>query len=278
MRSDVGLDMSSDRNAVSLKNVEFCWQPGQPVLDIPELTIDHGERLFVRGPSGSGKTTLLGLLGGVLTPTSGQIEVLGQEIGHLEQAQRDQFRAEHIGFIFQMFNLIPYLTVVENVTLPLSFAPKRLQKIQAKGPTAEQEALRLLAHLGLSDPHLLQRKVTGLSIGQQQRVAAARALIGSPELIIADEPTSALDTDTREAFIELLFAECKAVNSTLIFVSHDPHLEHLFDRSFALHIINQASAQYQHSHHDSAKHTTVQENSEEARGCYQLSQPNNCCD
>ena len=257
MRSDVGLDMSSDRTAVSLRNVEFCWQPGQPVLDIPELTIDRGERLFVRGPSGSGKTTLLGLL---------------------EQAQRDQFRAQHIGFIFQMFNLIPYLTVIENVTLPLGFAPERLQKIQAKGSTAEQEALRLLAHLGLSDPHLLQRKVTGLSIGQQQRVAAARALIGGPELIIADEPTSALDTDTREAFIELLFAECKAANSTLIFVSHDPHLEHLFDRSFALHKINKVSAQHQHSHHDSAKHTTVQENSEEAKGCSQLSQPNNCCD
>ena len=252
--------MCSDRRAVSLKDVQFCWQPGLPVLDIPELTVARGERVFVRGPSGSGKTTLLGLLGGVLAPTSGQVVVLGQEIGHLRQAKRDQFRAQHIGFIFQMFNLIPYLTVIENVTLPLGFAPQRLQKIQSEGLTADQEALRLLAHLGLCAPKLLQRKVTELSIGQQQRVAAARALIGSPELIIADEPTSALDTETREAFIQLLFAECKAANSTLIFVSHDPHLEHLFDRSFALDTLNRASAHCQRAHHNSSKPTIDQQN------------------
>ena len=221
-------------SAISLHDLLFCWQPGQPVLDIPELMIPQGERVFIRGPSGSGKTTLLGLLGGVLLPVSGKVSVLGDDISRLPSNQRDQFRARHIGFIFQMFNLIPYLTVVENVILPLGFAPNRLETIHNSGATAEEEARRLLAQLGLTDSQLLQRRVTELSIGQQQRVAAARALIGSPELIIADEPTSALDADSREAFIRLLFSECRAAGSTLVFVSHDASLEHLFDRSSVL--------------------------------------------
>ncbi|WP_286196420.1 ATP-binding cassette domain-containing protein [Thalassotalea sp. G20_0] len=226
---------------IYLKDVQFGWQPGTMVLDIPELLINQGEKVFIRGPSGSGKTTLLGLLGGVLTPVAGSVAVLRNDIGRFSPARRDHFRANHIGFIFQMFNLIPYLSVVDNVTLPLGFASKRRENVQSMGVDARQEAIRLLNHLELSDTQLLQRPVTELSIGQQQRVAAARALIGRPDLVIADEPTSALDSDTREAFIRLLFAECEAAGSTLVFVSHDSALEALFDRSVALNEINRAS-------------------------------------
>ncbi|WP_062270034.1 ABC transporter ATP-binding protein [Endozoicomonas arenosclerae] len=227
-------------NVVELSNIEFSWKAGIPVLDIPELTVSKGEKVFVRGPSGSGKTTLLGLLGGVITPERGQVNVLGNDISRFSPVQRDRFRADHVGFIFQMFNLIPYLSVIENVTLPLSFAKGRKSNLASNAASEQDEARRLLKHLELDDS-LLHRPVTELSIGQQQRVAAARALIGKPDLIIADEPTSALDTDTREAFINLLFAECEAAGNTLLFVSHDQGLESLFDRSIALNEINRAS-------------------------------------
>lgn len=234
--------MKDPRQAViSLNQVQFSWTPGTTVLDIPELKIHQGEKVFIRGPSGSGKTTLLGLLGGVITPERGEVNVLGADLASLTPVQRDRFRADHIGFIFQMFNLIPYLSVTENVTLPLGFASQRQGNVDATGRSSEEEALRLLKHLELYDPAQLQRQVTELSIGQQQRVAAARALIGRPELVIADEPTSALDTDTREAFIRLLFDECEQAGNTLVFVSHDQTLEPLFDRSIALHEINRAS-------------------------------------
>lgn len=229
--------MSNLRSAViALNNVRFSWDKHSVVLDIDELTVYPGEKVFIRGPSGSGKTTLLGLLGGVLEPEQGSVNVLGTDLAGLRPAHRDHFRANHIGFIFQMFNLIPYLSLIENITLPLSFADKR----QSRVTYPEKEAIRLLSHLELIDSEQLKRQVTELSIGQQQRVAAARALIGRPELIIADEPTSALDTDTREAFIKLLFAEVEAAKSTLVFVSHDRSLETLFDRTIVLPEINRA--------------------------------------
>ena len=226
---------------IDLSNVLFGWGSAKPVLDIPELVVHQGEKVFIRGPSGSGKTTLLGLLGGVLMASAGQVRVLDTDLVSLTPVQRDHFRARHVGFIFQMFNLIPYLSVVDNVTLPLGFARERLAAVQRSGLNPQQEAERLLGHLGLQDPVLLERPVTGLSIGQQQRVASARALIGSPELIIADEPTSALDFDTRSAFIRLLFNECEAAGNTLVFVSHDRSLESLFDRCLSLHDINRAA-------------------------------------
>jgi putative ABC transport system ATP-binding protein len=139
-----------------------------------------------------------------------------------------------------MFNPIPYLSVVENVTLPCRFSRLRRERALARSGTLEQEALRLLGHLDLADPALVGRAVTTLSVGQQQRVAAARALMGSPEMLIADEPTSALDPDRREAFTRLLFDECRAAGSTLIFVSHDAALEGLFDRTLRLAGLNRA--------------------------------------
>jgi putative ABC transport system ATP-binding protein len=226
---------------VDLSGVRFSWSAASPlVLDIDALRIARGERVFLRGPSGSGKSTLLSLLAGVVTPRTGTVRVLGREISALGGAERDRFRADHIGFIFQMFNLIPYLSVVENVCLPCGFSERRRAHAVREGGRIEKEAVRLLQHLDMGSADLLRRPVTELSVGQQQRVAAARALIGAPELVIADEPTSSLDTDRRAAFLDLLFRECAREQAALVFVSHDPSLEPLFDRAIRFDDVNRA--------------------------------------
>ena len=226
---------------IQLSNLGFAW-PGQPeLLDIDAFTLQRGESLFLKGPSGSGKTTLLGLLGGVQKPDRGRIELLGQDLSQLSAGARDRFRVDHTGYVFQQFNLLPFLSVRENVELPCHFSKLRASRaVQRHGSVAEATRA-LLAHLGLQQAELLQRRAGELSIGQQQRVAAARALIGQPELVIADEPTSALDTDAREAFLELLFAECRDAGSSLLFVSHDQSLARLFDRNLSLAELNRAT-------------------------------------
>jgi putative ABC transport system ATP-binding protein len=230
---------------IDVSDLEFRWQPTAPtVLSIDALQVTEGECLFIKGPSGSGKSTLLSLLAGVTTAGAGTVRVMGQALERLGSVQRDHFRADHIGYIFQMFNLIPYLSMVENVLLPCRFSAQRRQKALAKGKDLETEARRLLRDLDMDRPDLHRRAVTALSVGQQQRVAAARALMGAPELLIADEPTSSLDMDRRELFVKLLFSECREVGATLIFVSHDASLEHLFDRTIDLAAIN-ASTQDQ---------------------------------
>ncbi|MFB4391961.1 MULTISPECIES: ABC transporter ATP-binding protein [unclassified Pseudomonas] len=226
---------------IELHDLAFAW-PGQaPLLDIPAFRLEAGEALFLKGPSGSGKTTLLGLLGGVNRPGQGGIRLLGQDLAQLGQGARDRFRVDHTGYIFQQFNLLPFLSVRENVELPCRFSKTRAERAVQRHGSIDQGAVQLLAHLGLDDPALLAQRAGNLSIGQQQRVAAARALIGQPELVIADEPTSALDADTREAFIRLLFDECRAAGSSLLFVSHDQSLAPLFDRHLSLAELNRAA-------------------------------------
>jgi putative ABC transport system ATP-binding protein len=230
-------------SVVDLSGVQFSWSAtGLPVIDIESLQVGRGERVFLRGPSGSGKSTLLSLLAGVITPRRGTVRVLGRNIGVLGGAQRDRFRADHVGFIFQMFNLIPYLSVVENVSLPCGFSARRKARAERAGGSVENEAMRLLETLDMGDAALLRRPVTDLSVGQQQRVAAARALIGAPELVIADEPTSSLDADRRAAFLDLLFRECARERAALVFVSHDAALAPLFDRAIQFAEINRALA------------------------------------
>jgi len=229
---------------VELSDVRFSWSATSPiVIDIESLRVDDGERILLRGPSGSGKSTLLSLLAGVVAPTQGTIRVLGQDIGRLGSAGRDRFRADHIGLIFQMFNLIPYLSVVENVSLPCGFSERRRSRAMQSAGSVKDEAVRLLAHLDMADAAILGRPASELSVGQQQRVAAARALIGAPQLLIADEPTSSLDADRRSAFLDLLFRECEQGRITLIFVSHDASLESRFDRAISFAAINRSSAQ-----------------------------------
>lgn len=164
------------------------------------------------------------------------MSILGETVSSFSQGQRDRFRADHIGYIFQQFNLLPYLSVIDNVLLPCQFSSLRKNNVKQ---SLEQEAKHLLERLHLPKDKI-HSPVIDLSIGQQQRVAAARALIGHPELLIADEPTSALDHDNRAAFIELLMEEATQANTTLVFVSHDPTLESFFDRTIDLPNINQA--------------------------------------
>lgn len=221
---------------IDAQNLVFAWRNDQPpVLSIAEFRVRSGERLFLKGPSGSGKSTLLSLIGGVIQPQRGNIRVLGQPLAELTQGQRDCFRSDHIGFVFQLFNLIPYLSVMDNVTLPCRFSRKRRERTSAHS-TPEREALRLLDHLGLGN--VARKTATDLSVGQQQRVAVARALLGGPEIVVADEPTSALDTDLRDAFVDLMMAECKENGTTLLFVSHDGGLADHFDRVVDLRLAN----------------------------------------
>ncbi len=228
---------ASMTQAIDVRGLRFRYGSGPWILDVPELTLDRGARAFLYGPSGSGKTTLLGVLAGVLEPDEGEVKVLGRDLVSLTSAQRDAFRAEHIGYVFQMFNLIPYLSVLDNIALPARMNASRRARLDGAG--IREAAATLADHLEIGD--LLKTQVTELSVGQQQRVAACRALIGAPELIVADEPTSSLDFDRREAFLELLFAECERAGATLVFVSHDRTLEGMFSHKISLPDVNGAA-------------------------------------
>lgn len=220
---------------LALDALTFAW-PGQaPCLDIEAFALEPGEQVFLHGPSGAGKSTLLNLLAGVLKPDAGDIRLLGRSLPALPGAVRDRLRADHIGLIFQQFNLIPYLSVLDNVRLPCRFSARRRERAGEPG----QAAQRLLGHLDL-DAALWHRPATALSVGQQQRVAAARALIGAPELVIADEPTSALDAERQRAFLDLLADECASAGAALVFVSHDHRLAGRFTREVALTELNRA--------------------------------------
>lgn len=215
---------------VAMRNVRFAWGRTKGFsFAIDAFSLQRGERVLLLGPSGSGKSTFLALLCGTVSPQAGSISVLGTELTRLSPAARDQFRAEHFGIIFQMFNLLPYGSVIDNVVLPLRFAARRRQRCEEAGG-ADKEARRLLEHLGLEADLITGRSTSRLSVGQQQRVAAARALIGRPEIIVADEPTSALDRNRQMAFLDLLFAETEAAGATLIMVSHDETLSSRFSR------------------------------------------------
>ena len=228
-------------SVVKISELIFSWKPKEvPLLDISFFEVERGEKVFVCGPSGSGKSTLLNLIGGVLSPNSGTLSILDENLADLSSIKRDRLRGDRLGFIFQMFNLIPYLSVVENVVLPCRFSELKQRKILEAGLTFEQEAERLLSHLRIDVDNVKDRPVTELSVGQQQRVATARALMGRPALIIADEPTSALDAGTRNAFIDLLFTECQKSGSTVLFVSHDAELGKRFDRTLYLNELNRA--------------------------------------
>jgi putative ABC transport system ATP-binding protein len=213
--------------ALQIKNLKFSYSK-HPLLKIDHLEIERGENVFLFGPSGSGKSTLLELIAGILKPQEGDLYVMGSEenpnnLAQMSLSQLDHFRAENIGYIFQSFNLIPYLSVQENIQLPFLFQKKSYN---------ESEMFELIERLGLAS--FADRAVSQLSVGQQQRVAVARALLKKPKLILADEPTSALDYDHRENFLKLLFQLCEKEKTTVLFVSHDRSIEKLFDRSLNL--------------------------------------------
>ena len=223
---------------VNLSQLKFKYPNSERGrLDIENFQVQQGERIFLYGPSGVGKTTFLEILANILTPLSNSLKIAGTDWTNLSQSQKDACRSDEIGYIFQSFNLIPYLSVRENISLPLHMSKKRRLNVPSDKESERIESLT--ERLGIKN--LLDHKTTELSVGQQQRVAAARALIGHPQLILADEPTSALDFDHREKFLKLLFDVCREQSISLIFVSHDRFLEPLFDRVVALTDLNKAA-------------------------------------
>lgn len=229
--------METDTSILSLKDVQYRW-PGRAsfALEIPDFQLAPSESVLLLGESGSGKSTLLSLICGTIIADAGAVKVAGTDIASLSAGKRDRFRAEHIGLIFQQFNLLPYASVLDNILLPLRFAPLR----NARVTSARETAQSLCKNLGLPDEALSAQAGT-LSVGQQQRVAAARALIGAPPLIVADEPTSALDAATQATFLDLLFMQARASKSTLLMVSHDARLAEHFDRVVQMSDITQTT-------------------------------------
>ncbi len=232
---------AADAPVIEARDLRFGW-PGatEPCVQLDHFRLARGERLLLLGPSGCGKSTLLGLLGGVLQPDSGSVTLLGQPFSRCRATVRDRLRADHIGFIFQQLNLVPYLSLEDNVLLPCRFSAWRRQRT-GNDPRA---AARTLLHALELPETLWQRPVTELSVGQQQRAAAARALIGGPELLIADEPSSALDRHNRDRLMQLLSAQLHAHGSALLVVSHDEQLQQHVDRTLAMTALNASAARF----------------------------------
>ena len=205
-------------------------------MDIPDWSVASDEQVFIHGPSGSGKSTLLNLLSGMLKPTAGSVSVMGESLHLMSGRQRDRFRANHVGYIFQQFNLIPYLDAIDNVRLAIRFAKKTDRKVSMG------EIKSLLEKFAIGEAHW-GKPVSQLSIGQQQRIAIARAMINKPELLIADEPTSSLDESNRDVFMAELMELVQSEKITLLFVSHDLSLAKYFKRVDALSDVNQAGGQ-----------------------------------
>lgn len=223
--------------AIELKDVVFSYpgQPAKPVLNIPHWQVSPGEKVFLHGPSGCGKSTLLNLLNGLFSPTQGKVTVLDERLDGMSARKKDRFRAAHIGCVFQQFNLISYLDAVDNVRLASKFSRKR------RGSNIENDIKSLLSSLNIGER---ESKVPTcqLSIGQQQRIAIARALINKPRLLIADEPTSSLDHRNRDSFMDLLMDVVDESAVTLLFVSHDMNLARHFSRIDALTDIHRGEA------------------------------------
>lgn len=217
---------------ISLNNVSFAYPeaPDKTVLNVIDWSVASGEHVFIQGPSGGGKSTLLNILGGIISPRTGEVKVLDHPLHTMSLRQCDRFRADNIGYVFQQFNLIPYLNAVENVQLAARFS-------QQKNNHIKNNIDELLNQLNISKSDRQQRS-DRLSIGQQQRVAIARAFINKPKLLLADEPTSSLDQKNRDNFITRLMALAEKQGTTVVFVSHDLSLAQHFSRVDSLADIN----------------------------------------
>jgi putative ABC transport system ATP-binding protein len=202
-----------------------------PILNIPQFRVDAGEQMVLVGKSGSGKTTLLHIIAGITRPDAGQVKVDGMDITQLHEAGRDRFRAEKIGYVFQTFNLLAGFSALENVLLGMSFARNRADPSRAR---------QLLDRVGLG--HRLTHKPAMLSVGEQQRVAVARALANRPKLLLADEPTANVDSGHQQQIIDLVRETCREEQVSLVLVTHSPEVASQFERVEHLEHFNQAVA------------------------------------
>ena len=208
---------------ISIDHLTFRYRQGELCLAIAALRVQRGEKLAVIGPSGSGKTTLLNLIAGILIPAQGKIEVAGTEVSALSDAQRRAFRIRHIGFVFQDFELLDYLDVLDNI-----LHPYRISGALRLDRSVRERARRLADGLGVGDK--LRRRPGQLSQGEQQRVAICRALLPGPGLLLADEATGNLDPRNKGRILDLLFDSVDAHGATLVAVTHDHELLPRFDR------------------------------------------------
>ncbi|MBS9777962.1 MAG: ABC transporter ATP-binding protein [Gammaproteobacteria bacterium] len=227
INTGVGTVSDTIHNAIDVKNLVFGYNSKKPIISINNWRVRERQQLFLHGASGSGKSTFLNLLCGILTPQSGEINLLSKPFSKLPNRKRDQFRASHIGVVFQEFNLIPFLTVRENIELAAFFGNKNNAQVW----NCSRE---IFSRLQLKES-LFSQRADSLSVGQRQRVSIARALINSPEILIADEPTSALDSDNRDEFIHLLLEISEQSSCTVVFVSHDRSLQSHFSCHQSMH-------------------------------------------
>lgn len=216
---------------IEISNVTFSYPSSPFRLAIDALLVADGEKLAIVGPSGTGKTTLLNLMARILVPQSGSVSVNGIDVAQLTDSQRRDFRAARLGMVFQQFELLDYLTVVDNVRLPYLINRTLYDQSHGRDFSAAavyQRANDLLDSVGLSG--FAKRYPAKLSRGEQQRVAICRALITQPEVILADEPTGNLDPANKQKILELLFAQANERNRTLVLVTHDHSILNGFDR------------------------------------------------
>lgn len=214
-----------------LKDVQKSFtEPGGgelPILDIPEFVVEAGEQVVIIGESGCGKTTMLHIIAGISRPDDGQVRIDGWDITLLSEAECDRFRAEHLGYVFQTFNLLPGFSALENVMLGMTFGKGRHEPARAK---------HLLERVGLG--HRMTHKPSQLSVGEQQRVSVARAMANRPSLILADEPTANVDSSNQQQIIDLLREACAEEDVALVMVTHSPEVARQFSRVVPLEDIN----------------------------------------
>ena len=212
-------------NLISIKNLKY--KIGQNInfsLNIKNFKLNKSDSILIYGESGLGKSTFLNLLSGTISPQKGNIDILGTNISNTSSSIKDKIRGDHFGIVFQTFNLLPYVSVKNNILLGKAYSSIKQSK------SNNDEIKELMDKLSLNYEDLINRKAYELSIGQQQRVAVARALIGKPEIILADEPTSALDKSNQKEFINLLFKSIDENEQGLIMVSHDHKLSNKFKK------------------------------------------------
>ncbi len=208
---------------ISIHSLEFHYRYGEFRLSVPEFRVTQGEKVAVIGPSGAGKTTLLNLIAGIFTPVSGAVKVDNTEVSTLNDAQRRDFRITNIGFVFQDFELLDYLNVLDNI-----LHPYRITRVLTLDRSARERAVRLAERMGIDDK--LRRFADDLSQGEKQRAAICRALLPHPKLILADEATGNLDPENKTLILDLLFQAVEEHDATLLAVTHDHELLKRFDR------------------------------------------------
>ncbi len=235
------MSLNSKEAIINLNQIRFAYskESERCVLDLPSWNVAAEESVLLIGESGSGKSTLLNMLCGILIPDSGTMNVAGQALETMNNRQRDRFRAKQIGYVAQNFNLIPYLSAIDNIKLANYFS-RNASDASNNNPNNGLEMKALLLELNITQEHW-NRPISQLSIGQQQRIAIARAVVNRPQLLIADEPTSSLDQSNRDNFMSILMATAKAHETTLVFVSHDLSLSRYFDRIDSMSDINKSA-------------------------------------